>query len=317
MDKATLGFVAKHKNKLQGMGGQERRRARLSRLRSNQSAMKVTFADFGPSLASSRLRAQIPQKELAKLGIEKGTDVLIYSKHWLSDEEIQPFKKRVFDVCDDHFHNAHGEYYRRHIALADAVTCNSETMRCVIKAETGRDAVVIPEPYESPELPAGIAPTLFWYGHQSNLRDLQRIAFELKYPLLVMSNYEGLVQWSQPNFMKAMSQPCIVIIPTGKSMAKSENRMVEAIRCGKYVCAEYLPTYQPFTKFFPSGSIPEQIESALANPLAAIAMIKAAQEFIRERYSPASIAGQWLEVIRNVNSDIRRVANSGHNLVTS
>jgi len=259
--------------------------------------MKVTFAYFGPSLASSRLRAQIPQKELAKLGIEKGTDVLIYGKHWLSDEEIEPFKKRVFDVCDDHFHNGHGEYYRSHCEMADAVTCNSEVMRRVIKAETGRDAGVIPEPYESPELPAGIAPRLFWYGHQSNIRDLRRLEPELRYPLLAMSNCDGMVPWSQQNFLEAMSQDCIVIIPTGKSMAKSENRMVEAIRCGKYVCAEYLPAYEPFTKFFPSGSIPEQIESALANPLAAMAKIKDAQEFIRERYSPACIAGQWLKVI--------------------
>jgi hypothetical protein len=117
-----------------------------------------------------------------------------------------------------------------------------------------------------------------------------------------MSNCDGMVHWSQQNFLEAMSQACIVIIPTGKSMAKSENRMVEAIRCGKYVCAEYLPAYEPFTKFFPSGSIPEQIESALANPLAAIARIKDAQEFIRERYSPATIAGKWLEVIRNVTT---------------
>lgn len=278
--------------------------------------MKVTFADFGPSLASSRLRAQIPQKELAKLGIEKGNDVLIYGKHFIREQQLKPYRRRIFDCCDNHFRNEYGDYYRRHIAIADKVTCNSEVMRRVIKAETGRDAVVIPEPYESPELPAGIAPRLFWYGHQSNVRDLQRLEPELKYPLLAISNYPGLIEWSMDAFNKVMENDCIVIIPTGKSMAKSENRMVEAIRCGKYVCAEYLPAYEPFTKFFPSGSITEQIESALANPLAAIARIKDAQEFIRERYSPACIAGQWLEVIRNESYDICPVADRSNQLAT-
>ena len=45
--------------------------------------MKVTFVEYGDSLASSRLRAKIPQKELAKLGIGKGNDVLIYGKHFI------------------------------------------------------------------------------------------------------------------------------------------------------------------------------------------------------------------------------------------
>ena len=39
--------------------------------------MKVTFANFGAEVASSRLRAIIPQRELGKLGIEPGKDVLV------------------------------------------------------------------------------------------------------------------------------------------------------------------------------------------------------------------------------------------------
>ena len=259
--------------------------------------MKVLFADFGANIASSRLRASIPQRELAKLGIQKGNDILIYGKHWIPDEALSNFKRLIYDVCDDHFGNEHGEYYRRHIAMADVVTCNSEVMKDRIKAETGRGAVVIREPYEHEEQEAGIAPKLFWYGHKSNVHDLERIKPSLKHPLLAMSNYPGHVEWSGHAFEQAISQPCIVVIPTGKSYAKSENRMVEAIRCGRYVCAEHLPSYEPFGEFFPLGDIPEHIERALANPQESIERIKDAQAHIRDRYSPRTIAEQWLEVI--------------------
>ena len=264
--------------------------------------MKVLFASYGSELASSRLRAVIPQRELAKMGIERGNDVLIYGKHFLSIKDVSAFGKLIFDVCDQHLdHPELGEYYRSHIANADAVTCNSEVMKQRIKTVTGRDAIVVGEPYEHEELEAKIAPRLFWYGHKSNFADLERIESQLHYPLLAMSNYPGCVEWTQESFDKAISQPCIVIIPTGEKKAKSENRMVEAIRCGKYVCAEHLPSYEPFGEFYPLGDIPEHIERALAVPRETIERIKAAQAYIRDKYSPRTIAQQWLGVINGIS----------------
>jgi len=264
--------------------------------------MKVTFAAYNSEIASSRLRAKIPQQELLKMGIERGNDVLIYGKHFLSVKEVSVCKRLIFDITDDHFdHPELGKYYRDHIAIADAVTCSSEVMKQRIKTVTGRNAIVVREPYEHEEHEAEIAPKLFWYGHKSNFKDLERIESELKYPLLAMSNYPGCVEWTQEAFDKAITQPCIVIIPTGEKKAKSENRMVEAIRCGKYVCAEPLPSYEPFNKFFPLGDIPEHIERALSNPQETIERIKDAQSYIKDKYSPRTIAAQWLEVISNVN----------------
>lgn len=259
--------------------------------------MKVTFADFGPSLASARLRARIPQEQLEKLGVGRGKDVLIYSKDWLNWVDISQFKKRIYDICDDHFRNPYKRsYYLEHAQLADVVTCNSEVMKQIIKDETGRDAVIVPEPYESEEKEPKIGPYLLWYGHKSNLPDLYRIQGDLKHPLTILSNSENHEQWSIESFNKAIEQPCIVIIPTGKSLAKSENRMVEAIRNGRYVCAEYLPSYEPFGQFFPLGDIAENIEKALANP-DSLDRIKAAQDYIRDKYSPETIGRKWLEVI--------------------
>lgn len=267
--------------------------------------MKVTFADFGSEVASSRLRAQIPQRELAKLGIKQGRDVLIYGKSWATDEQVGRYLFKVYDVCDDHFDTPElMDYYRKRTAEADLVTCNSEVMRERIKQVTGRDAVVIKEPYESDEQDPSIGPYLLWYGHMSNLVDLDRLAPSLKHPILALSNHPDCQQWTPEAFMQAVRSPCIVVIPTGKSLAKSENRMVEAIRNGKYVCAEHLPSYEPFAQFFPLGDIPAQIDWALSHPTEALNQISLAQTYIKQHYSPEKIGRDWLRVL-NDNFDKR------------
>lgn len=270
-----------------------------------QSGMTATFVDYGAEIASSRLRAAIPQRELGKLGVKKGADVLIYSKHWFPETLMGKYKYRIYDICDDHFrHPELGAYYKKHAESADVVTCNSDVMKAIVKDETGRDAVVIKEPYESQELPAEIGARLLWYGHKKNLFDLFRIEAQLKYPLLALTNKEGFPEWTPENFIEAIKKPCVVIIPTGESLAKSENRMVESIRCGKYVCAEYLPSYEPFDRFFPLGDIPAHLDMALSDIDSSLESIRAAQDYIRDRYSPPTIAKQWLEVI-NVNFNVR------------
>lgn len=270
--------------------------------------------DFGASLASSRLRAAIPQRELKKLGVEQGKDVLIYGKHWLPEKVKGSFGKLVYDVCDDHFRTPNlRAYYLRNTIEADLVTCNSLVMQERIREETGRDSIVIREPYESAEYMPTIGPSLLWYGHNSNLSDLVRIKPYLRHPLLVLSNDENCIEWTPETFKTAIQKPCIVVIPTGKSLAKSENRMVEAIRTGKYVCAEHLPSYEPFNEFFPLGDIPEHIEWALSHVEDSLDRIRKAQSYIREKYSPRSIGEQWLKVL-NEHFNLQRFTNSGSEL---
>lgn len=261
----------------------------------------ITFAYFGKEVASSRLRGLIPQQELRKRGIRSGKDVLVYGKHFLGFDDIGQYGVKVFDICDDHFHTPDLErYYRTHADKADFLTCNSEYMKQRIRMETGRDAVVIPEPYESKEGEPGIAPYLYWFGHKSNLDDIERLKPNLRHPLLILTNSFGYMEWTKEKHDEVMKLPLIVVIPVGKSLAKSENRIVESIRQGKYVCAEFLPAYDPFSAFFPLVDIPTHIEAALSDPEASIAKIKAAQDYIRDRYSPQTIADKWLEVIYGI-----------------
>lgn len=264
--------------------------------------MNVTFAFFGDDIASSRLRSAITQKELKKIGIEQGNDILVYGKHFLSFDRISGFGKYIYDVCDNHFETPDlRDYYYLHTIQADRVTCNSEVMRQIIKKKTGKDAIVIPEPYESKEREPEIGEMLYWFGHISNTKDLERMMAELtpeqKENLYILTN----PKWTMGIHNKIMKNPLITVIPTGKSMAKSENRMVESIRQGRYVCAEYLPSYEPFAQFFPLGDIPSHVDWALSHKEEALEKIKLAQDYIRDRYAPATIAKQWLEVLHGIN----------------
>src|SRR5690348_686224 len=92
--------------------------------------MRVTFHCNDTKLASSRLRTVIPARELkTEIVIVPDGDVLVWGKHFLDLEIAKRFKKRVFDICDDHFDGPNGGYYRKALEIADAVTCNSQAMR--------------------------------------------------------------------------------------------------------------------------------------------------------------------------------------------
>lgn len=255
---------------------------------------KVTFLHIGDEYASSRLRAIIPQQELKKLGVQKGHDIVVYGKHVIPKSALTGYGIRIYDICDNHFDTPEiAHYYLSHAESADFVTCNSEVMQSIIKEKTGRDAIIVPEPYESDERKPSIGNLLYWFGHKSNHVDIERLAPSLKHKLVTLTNPE----WTMVRHNKIMKNPLVVVIPTGKSMAKSENRMVEAIRQGKYVCAEHLPAYEKFGQFFPLGDIPRHIERALGDIDNSLRCIREAQAFVKLHYSPAIIGRKWLEVI--------------------
>ena len=252
--------------------------------------MTVTFACFGDHLASARLRARIPQAEVAKLGMFKGMDIVVYGKHWLSLADVSPFRKRVFDVCDDHFASPYADYYREHIAEAHLVTCNSGEMARIIERETNVQATVIPDPYESDEKPAGMGNGLLWFGHQSNLPDL--------HPYLDM-NPEVLTgtEWSREKQLAALDKCAAVLIPTGKSMAKSANRLIESVRNGRFVIAGNLPAHDEFKEWMWVGDIRDGVEWLKEYPKQAVRDVAECQRYIRDKYSPAAIGRLWFNAL--------------------
>ena len=251
---------------------------------------QVTFADFGENIASSRLRAAIPQQELAKLGVSKGRDVLVYGKHLVDMQTAKRFGKRVFDICDHHFADQFADYYVEHATKADLVTCNSETMKDIIRQHTGRIATVIPDPYESEELPAGIGNGLLWFGHESNLVDLHPY-LDLDPEILTGTD------WSREKQLAALDKCAAVLIPTGKSMAKSANRLIEAVRNGRFVIAGYLPAHEEFKDWMWIGDIREGVEWLKEYPKQAIRDVAECQRYIRNKYSPEAIGRLWFNAL--------------------
>lgn len=251
----------------------------------------MTFADFGPNIASSRLRAAIPQRELAKLGMSKGSDILVYGKHLVPMQVAKRYQKRVFDICDDHFGDQFAAYYLEHATKADLVTCNSEAMKDIIRQHTGRIATVIPDPYESDEREPGIGNGLLWFGHQSNLPDLHPY-LDLK-PEILTGN-----DWSRDRQLAALEKCEAVIIPTGKSMAKSANRLIEAVMNGRFVVANWLPAYDEFKPWMWVGDIRDGVDWVSHYPKEAVKRVGFCQEYIRDKYSPETIGKQWYEALK-------------------
>ena len=252
--------------------------------------MNVTFISFGEYIASSRLRAIIPQRELEKLGVKAGKDIAVYGKHIVPIDALKWAKKRVFDVCDDHFGSRFDGYYREHIDAADLVTCNSETMAAIIQRETGREAVVIPDPYESDEKPAGIGNGLLWFGHHSNLVDLHPY-LDLKPEIITGED------WSRERQLAALDKCAAVLIPTGKSMAKSANRLIESVRNGRFVIAGYLPAHEEFKDWMWIGDIRDGVEWLKAYPKRAMDNVTDCQQYIRDNYSPERIGRLWFDAL--------------------
>jgi uncharacterized Rossmann fold enzyme len=252
---------------------------------------RTSFIHWGNKNAASwRYRAKIPSGDWATLN-DLTADTLIFAKPQASElMDMARAKARgawvVVDFCDDHFDWMH---YQEALRLADAVTCSTTEMAKRIK-ELGRDATVIPDPYEFPEMPPhcnGV--NLLWFGHHVNRDSLQRILPDLKgYPFAVVSNFDGAIPWSKETMLREFARADIVVIPTTASY-KSANRAIEAIRQGCFVVAEPHPALEGFPIYI--GNIKEGIEWTKQQNMNEL--ILEAQNFVRERFTPQILIDKW------------------------
>jgi uncharacterized Rossmann fold enzyme len=257
---------------------------------------RTSFIHWGNKNAASwRYRAKIPAGDWATLN-DLTADTLIFAKPQASElMDMARAKARgawvVVDFCDDHFDWLH---YQEALRLADAVTCSTTEMARRIK-ELGRDATVIADPYEFPEMPPHYAGTnLLWFGHHVNRDSLQRILPDLEgYPLRVVSNFEGAIPWSKETMLEEFARADIVVIPTTASY-KSANRVIEAIRQGCFVVAEPHPALKDFPIYI--GNIKEGIEWTKQQNMNEL--ISKAQRFVREEFSPQILIDKWKSATR-------------------
>ena len=285
--------------------------------------MKINYYTIASGhLASHRYRVLIPSRILAKLGNEivfnqhDRADVGIFNKHFNYDDyEIACQRWRfgavVFDVCDNHFDTVHRGHYERMIRIADLVTCGTPEMAKAIKKETGADAVVIPDPYEYEEQAAQYegGDKLVWFGHPSNLGGLldciQRGDLT-GYRLKVVSAANHLIPtipWSHEATKQALSECDIAILPitrNDRNDCKGANRMIESIRCGRFVVAGDLPAYRQFKEWMFVGNIREGLEWAKENRNEIPDRIRSAQEYVSRAFNPETVAKQWQSALISV-----------------
>lgn len=243
-----------------------------------------------PKLASFRLRVLLPSRYVGPHIIGGVGETTFFYKNGNVALARRLKSPIVYDVVNAHFDDPD---YRAMCDLASVITCSSQTMAEVIKHETGRDAVVIPDPYENEESPAAvIGDRVLWFGHQANIESLKPYARAFaetgKYVDIC-----SLGVWSLENEAAALASTGVVLL-TGNNRGASANRPIKAIRAGRFVIApEDSPeSWKELSDFMWIGDVREGIAWAFANREEACRKVTLGQEYVR-RFSPQLIGSQW------------------------
>lgn len=265
--------------------------------------MKISFIHKGgPEMASYRYRAQVPARELGASINDLSADALVFCKPLAEElDEIIEAKlsgKTIFvDFCDDHFEQL--PYYTPIALESHFLSAPTEEMAKRIPLGP---VEIIPEPYEFPEAsPHCDGDDLLWFGHAQNFPSLAKILPDLyAYPIMVVSNIPGMLPWSRETMLEQFSKADIVILPA-TAPYKSCNRAVEALRQGCFVVAEPHPSLEDFPGIW-IGNIKEGVQWTLSNLQEARNRTRQAQEWLSTRYSPATVASAWRNLLEKARS---------------
>lgn len=245
-----------------------------------------------PKLASFRLRVALPSRYVGPHAIGSTGNVTFFYKNG-NPALARRLKRVVYDVVNAHFGDPD---YRAMCEAAQVITCASDVMAGIIKDNTGRDAVVIPDPYENPESPAAI-PTdrVLWFGHQANIQSLH-LYEDIDADICTAG------AWSLENEAAALASAGVVLL-TGNNPGASANRPVKALRAGRFVVApEDCPeSWKELSNFIWVGDVREGIRWAFANREEACLKVRLGQEYVRTRFSPQSIGSQWADLFASIS----------------
>ncbi|WP_353573081.1 hypothetical protein [Candidatus Albibeggiatoa sp. nov. BB20] len=246
--------------------------------------------------------------------------------------------KVILDVCDNYFDTekvaGQTAHYKKMVALADIVTVSTAELAAIVETHTGKQAIVIPDPYEYPQQPASFQPSskqlnLLWFGSHKNVDSLKAmipqltpLSHEIPLKLHIITTpqhgLEGACErfntqsenyqlqfspWSLEITQKAMQKTDFIMIPSlsiDVKMVKSPNRLIESVHSGRFVIAYPLPSYQEFAQWaWVNDHFVEGIRWALQHPQQVIDKIQAAQHYITQHYSPERAGLLWEQVIKN------------------
>jgi hypothetical protein len=170
---------------------------------------------------------------------------------------------------------------------------------------------------------------LLWFGHPTNAEPVINVMDELRAlarevplrlecvtqpgsPLEALATPRAVaarsnlqvvaMPWSLEYMDAALDDCDAVILPQAlrdqKKLAKSNNRMVDALHAGRFVVAHPIPSYQALGDFAWVGdSIAEGLRWLLAHPAQALRRVVAGQEHVARHHSLDALGEFWLRAL--------------------
>ena len=307
-----------------------------------------------PRRASQRFRGLVPLQHMLPTDgfidrVEEATkdDIVILSKAieikdfmYLKDMGI----KFIFDICDNKWRM--GKDRQKNTALMNAgclhanlITTTCGQLKQKIYEETGKDALIIDDPYERAIEEPTFKPheknlNICYFGGRKSfwLVNWEEVIASLNYVckqlgveyilncitqkhLLaskkITHHYypDGPVimyEWNYELQKDLVKKSDFVLLPVPNENPlvfsyKSPNRVIDSIAQGKYVVSTYgVNSYNLYGDFMGMGSLKENIKWAVNNPISVINKIKEGQKFIKKHNSPEIIAKQWMSLRNKV-----------------
>jgi hypothetical protein len=234
-----------------------------------------------------------------------------------------------FHICDWHFDLP---VYRVLSELADLIIVQTRPIAAAVREHFGRTPAIIEEPYEGPRGKPRFKPkktlNLVWYGHASNLdtlvvglAQLQRLSRVFKLSIVTNSQSDARAAFEsveRPPFLveraiisftlerqwRELQAADMVIIPgffAKEKNVKGHNRLVQSLHAGRLAAVFPLPQYQELADYcLCHKDIVDSIHMALGDPFNAVKRVRAGQQYIDGRFSPAAVASRWREEISNL-----------------
>jgi len=242
--------------------------------------------------------------------------------------------RTIYDLCDNKFEEK--AEYEPCCQLADLVSVNSVNMGISTKHFTGKDSIVMPDPYERPKLSPKFAPgadiNLLWFGSQSSYKFLPiqevwaRLESEIKnycYTMIstktdrVLTKFKkrmakgsvtginfdrlDMREWSWELQGQLLEQTDIVLMPVltenPRTDTKSANRLIDSLISGRFVITTPLHSYLEFAPYTWQGDYIEGIQWARANPEQVLDMITQGQKHVEENYSARVLSKRFIEEV--------------------
>jgi glycosyltransferase involved in cell wall biosynthesis len=226
---------------------------------------------------------------------------------------------------------------QKRLLKACPATVPCEALRTRLLAETDHAIHVIEDPYETAQVTARFSPgdplRLIWFGVfaaslksylESELSGIAgrmsaravQLAFvtyaeaaplvrELDHVVRSVNPRFSInhVPWSLDTMAAELARADLVLLPQDAMSAwgrvKSHNRLVEALRAGRFAIASPIPSYLELADYAWVGTdLAAGIEWALRHPDEVQDRLAAGQAYVAERFAPAVIGAKWAELLR-------------------